>query len=473
MGMSETINSPITRRSFLTGSAALGIGVASALALSGPQASAATVNDAVLPNAPKAKSGDKVVVSDLEVMTATPTSITFSWSTFKEPHTDHVIAERVASDCEVWLGRNNTKEPLRCVHKGYSTTGFHYVTVCGLKPNTKYRFECRSFGKKADPGFWFTQVFDEPEVTGVVSTIERPTGKYIQTVAVANDIHIGMSGKSINSTPWPEIMVSSMLAEIKRRGIPHVFINGDLCDHGKLEEAQTLKRLLSAFGEYQKDYYMVRGNHDGFGMPAGPHSFDPIQKVFPQHKLQTCWTMNYGKLRVLGIDSSRTMNNAGVITDKQFQEIERILMQDPNRPTFVMAHHPVTEEAALTNAGQRPFILDKKDSMRLQRLFQKAPGVFFMAAGHTHRAHRDAADLPGGPQFAQFCASTPYPGGFTLMDIYEGGYTVTFHRAATGQALQQIAYNRHKESAGFYGEYTISRMKDRCFTVKRDMSALR
>ena len=78
MGMSETINSPITRRSFLTGSAALGIGVASALALSGPQASAATVNDAVLPNAPKAKSGDKVVVSDLEVMTATPTSITFS-----------------------------------------------------------------------------------------------------------------------------------------------------------------------------------------------------------------------------------------------------------------------------------------------------------------------------------------------------------------------------------------------------------
>ena len=61
MGMSETINSPITRRSFLTGSAALGIGVASALALSGPQASAATVNDAVLPNAPKAKSGDKVV----------------------------------------------------------------------------------------------------------------------------------------------------------------------------------------------------------------------------------------------------------------------------------------------------------------------------------------------------------------------------------------------------------------------------
>ncbi|WQD13809.1 MAG: hypothetical protein U1U88_002196 [Lawsonella clevelandensis] len=37
------------------------------------------------------------------------------------------------------------------------------------------------------------------------------------------------------------------------------------------------------------------------------------------------------------------------------------------------------------------------------------------------------------------------------MDIYEGGYTVTFHRAPTAQALQQVALNRYKEALGFYG----------------------
>ena len=473
MSMSETTTSPITRRSFLTGSAALGLGVATSLTLPGPQASAATVNDALIPAAPKAAAGDSVTVTDLEVMTVTPTSITFSWSTFKEPHTDHVLPnERVASDGEVWLARSDVKQPLRCVHKSYSKSGFHYVTIRGLKPNTMYRFECRSFGKKAEPGLWFTNIFNEPEVTGILTTLAQPTGKYIQTVAIANDSHLGKSGDSINSTPWSEIMVSTMLAEVKRRGIPHIFINGDLCDHGKLEEAKDLKRILSAFGDYQKDYYMVRGNHDGFGMPT-PTSFDPIQAVFPKHKLQTCWTMDYGKLRVLGIDSSWPMTNSGFITDKQLKDIERILMQDPQRPTLVMAHHPVTEDAARNTVGWRPFILDKDDSLRLQRIFQKAPGVFFMAAGHTHRAHRDAPDLPGGPQFAQFCASTPFPGGFTLMDIYEGGYTVTFHRAPTAQALQQVALSRYKQSLGYYGEYTISRMHDRCFTVKRDMSALR
>lgn len=266
-------------------------------------------------------------------------------------------------------------------------------------------------------------------------------------------------------------MVSTMLAEVKRRRIPHIFINGDLCDHGKIEEAKTLKRLLSAFGDYQKDYYLVRGNHDAYDMRFS-RTFDPFQAVFPQHKLQTCWTMDYGKLRVLGIDSSQPGQDGGTITDKQFTEIERILMQDPQRPTLVLAHHPVTEDAASSTVGWRPFIMNKEDSLRLQRLFQKAPGVFFMAAGHTHRAHRDMADLPGGPQFAQFCASTPFPGGFTLMDFYEGGYTVTFHRAPTAQALQQVAYSRYQQALGYYGEYTISRMQDRCFTVKRDMSAL-
>ena len=468
-------NRTLTRRSFLAGSAAVGLGAATVL--TGPRASAATPVITPLPAAPRATPGANATVTDLEVITATPTSLVFSWTTFTTPHTNHLYPnDRVASDGEVWLARADTKEPLRCVHKSYSKTGFHYVTIQGLKPNTQYRFECRSLGKKAEPGFWFTNIFGEPEVTGIVSTLAQPTGKYIQTVAVANDIHIGMEGAGITKQPWSEVMVTSMLSELKRRNIARIYVNGDLCDHGILEEAKTLRRIMDTFGGYQKDYFLVRGNHDGYGMegydrkPAS--TFDPIHAVFPNHKLQTTWSTLDKKLRVVGIDGSHPGKDGGELTEANYRSIEKILLSDPQRPTLVLSHFPVTEEAARTNVGQRPFIYNKKDSMRLQRLFQKAPGVFFMAAGHTHRAHRDAADLPGGPQFAQFCASTPFPGGFTLMDIYEGGYTVTFHRTPTAQALAQTAFNRYDKSFGFYGEYTVSRMQDRCFTVKRDMSAL-
>ena len=405
-------NRTLTRRSFLAGSAAVGLGAATVL--TGPRASAATPVNTPLPAAPRATSGADATVTDLEVITATPTSLVFSWTTFKTPHTDHLYPnDRVASDGEVWLARADTKEPLRCVHRAYSKTGFHYVTIQGLKPNTRYRFECRSLGKKAEPGFWFTNIFHEPEVTGVVSTIAQPTGKYIQTVAIANDIHIGMEGAGITKQPWSEVMVTSMLSELRRRSISRIYVNGDLCDHGTVEEAKTLRRIMNTFGGYQKNYFLVRGNHDGYDMegydsdPSG--TFDPFQAVFPKHKLQTTWSTLDKKLRVVGIDGSHPGQHNGELTEANYRSIEKILLSDPRRPTLVLSHFPVTEEAALTNAGQRPFIYNKKDSMRLQRLFQKAPGVFFMAAGHTHRAHRDAPDLPGGPQFAQFCAAPRSP----------------------------------------------------------------
>ena len=465
--MSEKL--AISRRQFITGATAVAVGTT----LATTPATAATVNNAVLPKAPRPKDVKNTLVTDLEVLSATTTSLTFSWGTFNQPHTDHLFpGDRVASDAEVWLTPVNSGKPLKCVHRSTSDTGFHFITVTGLKPDTEYRFSCRSFGRDATPGLWFPQVFNEPEVTGRVRTLARPRGRYLQTVAISNDLHIGKDGESVGKTHWSTIMVSCMLAELKRRGIKRVYANGDLCDHGAYEEAKELRRLCDQFGGYQKDYFLVRGNHDARGMdtPTGP---DPIAKVFPRHKLQTMWVTHDKKLRIIGIDSSWPGTDGGRITDAQFKELEKVLLSDRNKPTLVMAHHPVTEHAARTNGGQRPFILNTEDAMWLQKLFQKAPGVFFMAAGHTHRAHRDAADLPGGPQFAQFCATSPYPGGFTLMDIYEGGYTVSFHRTAMGQALQQTALNRYKMGYGFYGEYTISRMRDRSFTVHRDMSQLR
>ena len=459
----------VSRRQFITGTAVVTLGAA----LATTPASAATVNNAVLPRAPKPKNIQDTEVTDLEVLTATPTSLTFAWGTFAKPHTDHILpGDRVASDAEVWLAPTGGGHPLKCVHRSKSNTGFHFITITGLKPDTEYRFSCRSYGKEAKPGLWFTQVFNEPEVTGKVRTLARPKGRYIQTVAISNDLHIGKDGESAGKTHWTSVMVAAMLAEVKRRGITQIYANGDLCDHGKYEEAKELRRLCDSFGEYHHNYFLIRGNHDTYDM-QNPTSRDPFQRVFPKHKLQTMWVAHDKKLRVIGIDSSWPGTDGGRITEPQFRSLEKELMSAPNKPTLVMAHHPVTEHAARTNVGLRPFILNKRDADRLQKLFQKAPGVFFMAAGHTHRAHRDAADMPGGPQFAQFCCTSPFPGGFTLMDIYEGGYTVTFHRTATGQALQQTALNRYSASLGFYGEYTISRMRDRCFTVHRDMSALR
>lgn len=463
-------STPFTRRQFLARTAAT---VAVGATLSPAVARATALPERTIPTQSAALDSVSIDVTDLEVLTATPTTLTFAWSTFRRPHTDHLQpGERIPSDAEVWLAPVGRGQKLKRVHRSTSRTGFHFITITGLKPDTLYRFSCRSFGKEASPGLWFTNVTGEPEGTKHVRTSARPKGRHLQTVAICNDIHIGMKSEVDGNRKWPSVMVSSMLSELKRRGINRVYVNGDVCDEGVVAEAREMRRIFDQFGEYNRDYFFTRGNHDAYAM-QGFTDPDPIRTVFPEHPLQKMWVTKDRKLRVIGLDSSWPGLGSGKIGDAQFQQLERELARDPHTPTLVMAHHPVTTHAAMSDIRMRNGILDKDDSIRLQKIFQKAPGVFFMAAGHTHRAHRDRPDFRDGPEFCQFCCATPYPGGYTLMDFYEGGYTVAFHRTATGQALKQTAQNRYDMFYGFYGEYTISRMRNRCFTVMRDMSALR
>ena len=64
-----------------------------------------------------------------------------------------------------------------------------------------------------------------------------------------------------------------------------------------------------------------------------------------------------------------------------------------------------------------------------------------------------------------------------VLDMLDGAAlrarVTTVPGTAAAQALAQTAFNRYDKAYGCYGEYTISRMCDRCYTVKRDMSALR
>lgn len=292
----------VSRRQFLAGSATAALTVGAVFAET--PATAASISDAVLPRAPQPKNKHAVEVTDLEVLTATPTSLTFTWSTFTKPHTDHLFpGERVASDAEVWLAPVRSKQPLKCVHRSYSDKGLHFVTITGLKPDTEYRFSCRSFGKEAAPGFWWPQIFIEPEVTGKVRTLARPRGKHIQTLALCNDLHVGKINEVSGNSEWSSVMVAAMISELKNLGFTRFYANGDVTDHGKLEEATELRRLFDSFGKYHQDYFFTRGNHDAYNVNTET-GVDPVQKVFPLHKVQNMWVTYDKKLRVIGIDTA-------------------------------------------------------------------------------------------------------------------------------------------------------------------------
>ena len=496
----------ISRRTALAGGAA---GIGALLAAS------------VVPKAKAVRTGG-IEATDLEVVTVTPTSVTFGFASYTAPHpaygplrptvptlgevamapaddpiaaNDPVGSQALPGSAGSWIRPGMPDLPV--VKASESETGFHLVTVDGLEPGREYVFECRCDGIPATPGLMTTNLPGTPEISGRVTTLTPPPGEHVTTIAILNDTHIGEEKHGLilgdfpeaivqepGLPPFPEVMLASALAEIRDRGIGRVFVNGDTTSEARPHEVRRFRKIMDGFGAHGVDYHVTRGNHDrphtpesdpGAGYEAHPvlegteDHRDPWGEEFVPR--QTMWRTDVGGLRVIGIDSSMLDESGGRIEEAQFEALEAELAADPARPTLLMAHHPVTVEAAFTNVGTPAFTLNLDHSDRLQRMLAATPGAFLMAAGHTHRARRTAPDAARNVDFVEFGSAAGYPGGYTLVHLHTGGYQVNFHRTGSPEALRWSSRSRWA-MYGLNPEYTLGTTAHRNYVVHRDLSGL-
>ena len=144
---------------------------------------------------------------------------------------------------------------------------------------------------------------------------------------------------------------------------------------------------------------------------------------------------------------------------------------NPEQPTLVLGHHPVTDQSAATTITGPAFDLDRADAARLQALYAVTPGVFFHHSGHTHRNLRTHSRVATGVEFLEVAATKEYPGGFALLKVYEGGYMLNFYKSSSDLARQwnQVSSGGH---LGLYPAYALGSLADRNHVVSRDFSAL-
>lgn len=475
----------MSRRRFLAGGTAIASGL-----LLGSSATA----EAIPPLGTGLHSG--LVVTDLEVVTVTPYSVTFSWATYDGPHTTiGTLPDTVPATTEVRMGEaSQGTDRLRRVYFDSRKKGYHHVTVHGLKPGTTYRFACYSDGKKAQPGLFATNCPDQPEHTGVITTLVPPPGRHLVTVALLNDTHIGEDRHGLivgdfpraitqapGLPPFPEVMLAGAIKEIKARKIPAMFVNGDTTSEARPAEVRRFRELMDTFGKYRKDWWVTRGNHDRPHTPdADPSAGYENHAVLPGTKdhrdpwgemfvpRQQMWTAHVGPLRVIGLDTAKLDTSDGELSDAQFDRLAQELSRHRHTPTLMMAHHPVTRESAVTNAAGPTFVLNTADANRLQELMADVPGIFMMHAGHTHRIKRTKPDAATQVDFVELGAAAGYPGGYTLLHLYSGGYMVNFHRTSTPAALAWTSRSRWA-AYGLNSEYLVGDAAHRNYVVRRKM----
>ena len=441
----------------------------------------------LLPAAGLARTGvgragtEPMVATDLEIVTVTDVAAVVTWSTVSPEHIDaYGRPVGIDADTELRIGPADSVAAPVVAHFDATPTPYHYAEVHGLEPGRAYRVEAYSYGMRAVPSMVSTKLVGAPETAGRFTTLVPPPGRLVRTVALSNDVHFGeeVSGliaggqppgfsQDPGLPPYTEAMLDAMLDDLRRsdRGADHLLVAGDVTSEARPSESHSARAKLDSWGGLGRDWFVSRGNHDRphDGRDSWGDNFAPRQEL---------QTYDLGELRVLAVDTSAPEAAGGVIDPPQLAAVRDELRSDKDRPTLVFGHHPVTFEAATTNIAGPGFVLERGAAGELQQLYARTPGVFLHHSGHTHRNRRTRPDRDDvAVEFLEVGAVKEYPGGYSLLRIYDGGYMVNFYKTRTDLARRWSARTRG-QYYGLFGDYAFGTFGDRNHVVVRDLSGL-
>lgn len=479
---------------------------------------------ATVPTAFAAPGQAGVYPQDLEMMSVTESSFELSWFTASvaQAGIGDIRGLAVPSDALVRYGTRPDR--LDRVVRGVSGTAYHHVEVTGLTPGTTYYYRAESAGQVAKSRVVpridisvFNDILSrlssgsaqpaelagvgqqagalaDLAAPGVVTTLVPPPGELIATFALSNDLHVGETesglitdgfpppfGSLPGQLPYPTVMGRAMLAGVRGHGAEHLIVNGDLTAEAEPIDVRTAYQMLSEFGAVRNGGSLreptvltTRGNHDrphsgdqyrACASVAGTDRFDCTVADFPL-PLQTMYSAEHRGIRLIGLDTARIDSSGGTIADSQFEQLSDTLLSDPTQPTLVFGHHPVTDKAAAEAVAGPKFLLDRKSAHRLEQLYAKTPGVFLHHSGHTHRNRRTSSSVAPHVAFLEVASIKEYPGGYSIVRVFEGGCMATFHRNKTPEALQWSEASS-RQTFGLQPAVTLGAVADRSFTLNR------
>lgn len=453
---------------------------------------------------------NRVLPINFELVTVTETSAIFTWFTGDPARPDRFgrLAPMPADTSLVMV--NPDGHGLQGGGHSYhrdDNTAYHYVEITGLEPGRTYSAVGLSNGIPAiSAASYFgsqfgTSVVHAPAGPITFRTPHYPPGKYLSSIALCNDLHLGETvaglAKTVAGTglppgisqergkrPYPEIMAEALVHETRARGADFLLAAGDISSEAEPVDLRTAHGILDRFGHQGSDYLVARGNHDRAHdtpesagctpVPGHPHRHDCYGDEFGGHA--PTWFSRHvvGGLRVIGIDTYDTIGNGsfrGSIGADQMAWLRDELRHDRDRPTIVFGHHPLVLDATTNAVPPVYYGMPLGQSRELTALYRHAPGVFLHHAGHTHRNKRATSLNAPGVVFQEVAATKEYPGGFHMLRLYTGGYSLNFYKFRD-LAAQEWSERSRPEYLGAAPNYTYGNAADRNSVATRDLSGL-
>ncbi|MFC1571765.1 Ig-like domain-containing protein [Candidatus Margulisiibacteriota bacterium] len=398
-------------------------------------------------------------ISNVEITSISEASMVVTWTTSNE-----------AASTEIYYGAGGISATPTVISAG--TTKYHYAEITGLTQNTIYQFRLKSGTTVFPPA-----LFSPLEFT----TLEKPTGEYLFSFAVLNDLRFAdfVGGKSNTSSargiPYEsgaEIIASEVddinaYEDANGDGVAFTVINGNLADEDVTYGTQistTLKGYLEVLngaseftvrdpGEIAYKYMPVPGYHDkkagyGAGNDWIKNSFNPltsqtsIESVYGYDTSSSSadsvfnYSFEYNNYNFIFLDSI-TNNSAAATTDTDFVKNK---IAGSLKKTFIFMSTPAYD----------PTDADTKDYALAIPTSEVGGGMLAISNAAAFRATLEAfEDASGNPTVAAVISgqlgdnfkreindisyvrqgpAIQYPTGYSIYKVYSTGYTKTFYK---------------------------------------------
>jgi Icc protein len=365
-----------------------------------------------------------IVIHDAELFTVGPDEVVVTFRTDDDRAITTVVGNREAT-----------------------TTGrYHSARVAGLEPSTTYELSVDG-------------VEPTPLLPPTLTTLARPSGRLLATVATVNDVHFGEAECGLLGTPeemgpvftsspgedpYPQVMNGAAIQEIAALDPDAVVVKGDLTDVGS--DAQY-EQFLAAYSRLGERMHHVRGNHDAM-------LTDTIAAHAPFERRLDGVTLAVIDTVVPGSDRGR-------ITTEQLKWLDD-LAADSTQPVLVFGHHHAWDPDSHTRS-ETYFGINPDDSDALCALIARRDAISGYFAGHTHRTRLRRFPQARNVPIVEIACVKDYPGAWAEYRVYEGGYVQLTRRIAAPEAMAWTEKTRGM-FAGLYRDYALGGLADRCFT---------
>lgn len=460
----------------------------------------------------RAYAAGPAVPMNLELVTVTDTTAVITWFTGDVTTLDEFQRPTpVAAPGRVLIGTD--PNPLTWVEVGaHEPTAYHYVEVTGLVPGTTYYWRAESGGVPA-----VQTSLQNPSVTmsgpplaapAAFTTMVPPPGQEIGRVAWLNDLHYGESvaGLAVSNDalprggvppgfpvdpddPYWRFMGAAAVTEARARGCRLLLANGDISSEAQPRDVGEARAMLDSFGALGGSrelrpgdpaaYFVTRGNHDrlhtGAAYGSCSSTDDELADCFGDafaagfepgttHFSATIGT-EAARYRFVGLDSNDGATT-GVLRDSELAYLEAELAKGD--ATIPMFHHPASDLGGLNAlGGPGAYGLATADAAKFRAVVAAHSNVAGVYAGHTHRNNRAVSSDTGTVPFFEGGAVKEYPGGYTVVRLYETGYLVNFYKSASPEARAWSERSRG-EYLGNAPYYQLGQLSDRNWSYDVD-----